>query len=299
MGNIAALLDDACRARERLGAAPGLHARTLADGGDWLVEDVLCTHRPRDAAFEEQHERYRVALVGAGTFECRSPLGRELLSPGSLLLGNASECFECGHEHAAGDRCLAFAYSRETMERLAFEAGVRGALRLGELRVPPLRVLAPLVAEACAVWAAPERVELGVWDEVALEFAAAAVRLAAGPAREPRAPRNAERGVVRAVRLIERDPGARLGLDVLAREAKLSRFHFVRAFACVTGLTPHQFVMRTRLRTAAVLLATTGGRVIDVALACGFGDVSNFNHAFRAEFGAAPRVERARLERRH
>jgi len=31
------------------------------------------------------------------------------------------------------------------------------------------------------------------------------------------------------------------------------------------------------------------GRVLDVALDCGFGDVSNFNRAFRAEFGVSPR----------
>ena len=107
---IAAPLEKACRERERLGAAPGLNVELLAAAEDWAVEDVLCTHRANDAAFEERHERYRVALVGAGTFQCRAPAGRELLTPGSLLLGNARECFECGHEHGTGDRCLAFAY---------------------------------------------------------------------------------------------------------------------------------------------------------------------------------------------
>ena len=36
-----------------------------------------------------------------------------------------------------------------------------------------------------------------------------------------------------------------------------------------------------------------------VALDCGYRDVSNFNHAFRAEFGATPLEHRARLRRRH
>jgi AraC-like DNA-binding protein len=30
-------------------------------------------------------------------------------------------------------------------------------------------------------------------------------------------------------------------------------------------------------------------RAVDLALDSGFGDVSNFNHAFRAEFGVSPR----------
>ena len=128
-------------------------------------------------------------------------------------------------------------------------------------------------------------------------MAAAAARFAAEPKRAPRSPANAERGVARAVRLIERDPSATLALDVLAREAKLSRFHFVRAFARVTGLTPHRYVLRARLRRAAVRLATSDARVVDVAMSSGFRDVSNFNHAFRAEFGTTPRQHRERLRR--
>jgi len=294
---IAQLLDGARSERERLGARPGLRARPLASGDGWAVEDVLCTYRAGDASFEERHTRFRVALVGAGTFDCRAPLGRELLTPGSLLLGNAGECFECGHEHGGGDRCLAFAYSHDMLERLAADAGVRGRLRLRALRVPPVRMLAPLVADACAAWTSPSRDS--AWEELAVRLAAAAVRFAAAPARLPKSPANAERGVLRAVHLIERDPSQRLALDVLAREAKLSRFHFVRAFARATGLTPHRYLLRTRLRGAAVRLAANDAQVqvVDVALEAGFRDVSNFNHAFRAEFGTTPRAHRARLMR--
>jgi AraC-like DNA-binding protein len=293
LGNIADLLNDACDGRERLGTGPGLAVRTLSAGHDWDVEDVICSFRATDAAFEERHARYRVALVGAGTFTCRGPRGRELLTPGSLLLGNEGECFECGHEHGSGDRCLAFAYSPEMFERLAFEAGVRGTPRLETQRVPPIRVLAPLVAEACAAWRSPPR--QAAWDELAVRLAAAAVRVAAAPSRIPRSPANAERGVARAVRLIEHDPRRNLGLAVLAREANLSRFHFVRAFARATGVTPHRYLLRARLRRAAVRLATNHARVVDVALDAGFRDVSNFNHAFRAEFGTTPRAHRARF----
>jgi AraC-like DNA-binding protein len=296
LGKIAVLLNDACDERERLGAEPGLAARTLAAGDGWAVEDVVCTYRPNDASFEERHARYRVALVGAGTFNCRGPHGRELLTPGSLLLGNAGEGFECGHEHGTGDRCLAFAYSPEMFERLAFEAGVRGKPRLKALRVPPVRALAPLVADACAAWAMTS--SGGAWDEVAIRLAAAVARFAGSPTRAPRSPRNAERGVVRAVRLIERDASQVLDLDALAREASLSRFHFVRAFARATGLTPHRYLLRTRLRRAAVRLAVNDARIVDVAMASGFRDVSNFNHAFRAEFGMTPRAHRRSAERR-
>jgi AraC family transcriptional regulator len=72
----------------------------------------------------------------------------------------------------------------------------------------------------------------------------------------------------------------------------MSPFHFLRVFRQVTGLTPHQYLLRTRLREAATRLAAGQERILDIALASGFEDLSNFNHAFRAEFGVSPRVYR-------
>ena len=83
------------------------------------------------------------------------------------------------------------------------------------------RALAPLVAEASAVWAAaPGQAAFGAWEEIGVRLAAAAARFAAAPARIPRSPANAERGVARAVRLIEHDPAAPLGVQALANEAR-------------------------------------------------------------------------------
>jgi AraC-like DNA-binding protein len=100
--------------------------------------------------------------------------------------------------------------------------------------------------------------------------------------------------VAAAIRTIERRADATLTLTSLAREARLSPYHFLRTFKRVTGVTPHQYVLRTRLREAAVRLSQGFARVLDVALDCGFSDVSNFNHAFRREFGVNPRAYQSR-----
>ena len=49
--------------------------------------------------------------------------GRTLLTPGSLLLGDAGGCFTCGHQHGEGDRCLAFHFEPAFFEQLAADAG--------------------------------------------------------------------------------------------------------------------------------------------------------------------------------
>ena len=50
--------------------------------------------------------------------------------------------------------------------------------------------------------------------------------------------------------------------------------------------------LRARLRAAALRLLAGNEKVIAIALDAGFGDVSNFNAAFRKEFGVAPRAYR-------
>jgi len=267
-------------------------SRLLARGDGWTVSDVLCTSGPDDRPFEERHADFSIAIVAAGTFEYRSAAGRELMTPGSLMLGSAGQSFECGHEHGVGDRCVAFWYAPAYFERLAADAGARGTARFGALRLPPLRALSPLVARACAGIGHP----LGAaWEEIGVRLAAQAVQLSGGrPPCASGAPPGAVARVTAAVRRIERDPDDALSLRSLAREARLSPYHFLRTFERITGVTPHQYVLRVRLRRAATALATEPGKVIDVALESGFGDLSNFNRAFRAEFGVSPRAYRRR-----
>lgn len=93
--------------------------------------------------------------------------------------------------------------------------------------------------------------------------------------------------------MIDFELGMPHGLTSLAQMAHLSPYHFLRTFEEVTGTTPHQYLLRTRLRAAALRLRTESTRVIDIALTCGFGDVSNFNRTFRAEFGMSPKAYRS------
>lgn len=295
MANIAAGLDAALASRRRAGAHARTTPRTLAAGDGWEAADVLCTHGPADVPFEERHSRVLVALVVAGAFEYRTSTGRALMTPGSVMLGNAEACFECGHRHREGDRCIAFRFAPAYFERIAADVGVtaRGA-HFSAARIAPSRAFSSFVAAACA--GVSMQSSRG-WDTLAVALAAQTLRQTAGlTARDTRGASSAtSERVMQILQLIDAAPESDLGLERLASLAGLSPYHFLRTFEQATGTTPHQYVVRARLRLAAQRLADAPGKIIDVALDCGFEDVSNFNRAFRTEFGVSPRAYRARL----
>jgi len=298
LAKIAVELEMALARRAIEGGSGRTTTRWLARGEGWKVGDVICTSGPGDRPFEERHADVGIAIVTAGSFEYRAAGGRALMTPGSVMLRNVGQAFECRHDHGAGDRCLSFHYDPDYFEILAADAGgvptvrpARGVRPIFRpLRLPPLRVLSPEVARACAGLIGAMDV---AWEEFSLRLAARVIRIAGGrPTGGGVVSPAATARVTRVVRRIDRDPGDGLSLAELAREARLSPWHFLRTFRRLTGVTPHQYVLRARLREAALRLAAGPGGVVDIAFDSGFGDVSNFNHAFRAEFGVSPSVYR-------
>jgi AraC-like DNA-binding protein len=287
LAKIAVELDHALARRKEDGTPGQTSPRVIAKGDGWSVADVVCTCGPADHPYEERHSRDTIAIVQAGSFEYRSAAGRGLMTAGSLMLGSHGQCFECAHRHGEGDRCVSFWYAPDYFERLVTDAGAHGIDRRFKVpALPALRQLSPLVARASmGIRGATD----APWEELAIALAAGAVRLASGlSAQRNGLPLNAAASVTRAVQMIDRRPNKALTLGRLAKEAGLSPYHFLRTFKSLIGITPHQYVLRARLRGAARRLATDASRVLDVALDCGFGDVSNFNRAFRAEFGDSP-----------
>ena len=206
------------------------------------------------------------------------------MTPGSILLGNIGQPFECSHEHSNGDRCISFGYAPDYYDRFG--------PRFRQVRIPAIRSLAPFVAAAFRA----VRDTSGVsWEEMSVALAERTVRATTEgtPKRNPASASDVAR-VIDATRMIEENRHDALSLNALAERAGLSAYHFLRVFERVTGTTPHQYRLRARLRAAALRLTDGRAKVIDVALDSGFGDVSNFNRAFRAEFGVGPRRYRQR-----
>jgi AraC family transcriptional regulator len=268
-----------------------LTSHLLVAGAGWRVCDVICTAGPHDRPFEERHEGICVAAVTEGTFRYRSTHGSAMLAPGALLLGNDHHCFECGHDHGVGDRCLSFRFTPEFVEGVAAEIPGARQITFTVPRLPPHPALLPLVA---AAQAARDGGEKAAFEELALRLAGAVCAALGAAARRQRAPTpRDERRIAAALRLIAAQADEPLSLAEFASAAAMSRYHFLRTFRAVVGVTPHQYILHTRLLRAAVELRRTRDEISTIALAAGFNDLSTFNRRFARIIGQSPSVYRA------
>src|SRR5688500_3648092 len=81
----------------------------------------------------------------------------------------------------------------------------------------------------------------------------------------------------------------------IARDARVSPFHFIRRFEAIFGETPHQFRIRARLDRAKELLALGEHSVTDVCLDVGFTSLGSFSDLFARRVGVAPSVYRRQV----
>lgn len=256
---------------------------TLLQRPGLAVLDYRCTLGPADAPFVERYENHSVAFVRRGNFGCTSRGRTFELVAGSVLVGYPGDEYLCTHDHGrGGDDCLSFHLAPELLETVGDRAEV---WRRGW--APPLPELMVLAELAQA--AADGRGEVAL-EEAALLFVARFHELLSGRRHASAEATPRDRGrAVDAARWIEANAHEPIDLESAAREAGLSAFHFLRTFAAVLGVTPHQYLLRSRLRRAARLLADDALPITDVAYDVGFGDLSNFVRTFHRAAGVSPR----------
>jgi len=261
---------------------PAMLTATTLQGGPISVIDYRCAAKPGDRPFPEQHRIFSLSYVRHGTFGYRVRGRKFEMVAGSVLLGFPGDEFVCTHEHSCGDECLSFHLAPEVADTVARSDKVwkRGALP----PLPQIMVLGEL-AQAAASGAS----DVGL-DEAGMLMA---TRLAALTGAKPHPLRRASprdrRRVVETALWLDANSHEQVDLARTARQASVSPFHFLRLFASIVGVTPHQYLLRSRLRRAARALAADDRPVSDIALDVGFADLSNFVRTFHRAAGVSPR----------
>ena len=258
-------------------------AGTVLKSGALRVIDYRCSAGPHDRPFIEQHGSFSISYVRRGSFGCVTR-GRSFeLVAGSFLLGRPGDEYLCTHEHhPRGDECLSFQFDEALLDALGLPTH---SWRSGAL--PPLAQLGVLGERAQAAAEAGCDLDL---TEAGTLLAARFLQLASGKPLPPLSVTARDRRrAVRVALWLDAHAHEALDLGEMARQSGVSAFHFLRLFARVTGVTPHQYLVRARLRRAARLLAQGTVPVGTIAYEVGFGDLSNFVRTFRRAAGHAPR----------
>ena len=246
------------------------------------VSDFRCSAGPDDKPFVEQFDCLSISYVRKGSFGCRTRGKSFELVAGSILVGHPGDEYLCSHDHCHGDECLSFFLSEGLVEAIGDRTEV---WRVGA--APPLPELMVLGELAQAV--AEGRNDVGL-DEIGQVFANRFVEVVSRRTQKPvpAAAKDRRRAVETAL-WIDANSHRQINLEHAAAEAGISPFHFLRLFSSVLGVTPHQYLVRSRLRHAARLLADEDGAITDIAYDVGFGDLSNFVRTFHRAAGGSPR----------
>jgi AraC-like DNA-binding protein len=256
-------------------------ATTLLERPSISVSDFHCDAGPGDRPFAEQHRRHSISYVRKGSFglHCRGK-SHELVA-GSVLIGHPGDEYTCTHEHVCGDECLSFFLSEGLVEALGDDAAIWQAGSAPPL--PELVVLGELAQSA-----ADGNSDIGL-DEIGQLLASRFVEVVSGKPRKAAAgaARDRRRAVETAL-WIDAHSHRPIGLESAADQAGISPFHFLRLFSDTLGVTPHQYLVRSRLRHAARRLADDDSAITDIAYDVGFGDLSNFVRTFHRAAGASP-----------
>jgi AraC family transcriptional regulator len=268
--------------------------RTVFHDRSLTVGTWICPYGPHDRPFAEVNAGWRLSYVRKGSFGCRARGRAFEFVAGSIKVGRPGDEYVATHEHhhGCGDECISVAFAPETIEGIGAEKAPWDITCLPPL--PETAVLGELLHAA-----ASGEGDFGV-DEAALLLGARFAR-ATGHEKVPGTfSATDRRRAVEAARYLEENFAEDLRLEDVARAAGLSPFHFLRVFARVLGVTPHQYLVRSRVREAAKRLADPARPVTEVALEAGFADLSNFVRTFRRAAGVSPRAFRraARGERK-
>jgi AraC-like DNA-binding protein len=254
---------------------------TLLQHGSITVSAFRCTAVPGDKPYAELHRCHSLSYVCKGSFGYASRGHAHELVAGSVLIGFPDTEFICSHDHVCGDECLSFFFAPHLVATIGDD---RAAWQRGA--APPLPEL--MVLGELALAAADGRSDVGL-GEIGQMLASRLIAAASGRSRKPTAVTARDRRrAVEAALWIDAHSQDDIALDDAAREAGLSPFHFLRLFSSVLGVTPHQYLVRSRLRHAARLLAEDDREVTAVAYDSGFNDLSNFIRTFHRAAGVSP-----------
>jgi AraC-like DNA-binding protein len=234
------------------------------------------------------HDEFGIGVMLAGSQISASGRGQVTAQTGHVITVNPGEVHD-GSPLGGRPRRWAMVYlTPDRMAELAI--GLRGTSGQVEFEAPVLSQPA-LAAKLSTLLAAIAQDNPPIPCQALEESLLRLLSLVIRPGQNGRPATNSA-ALQRAITMIDDDPTSNTSLEQLAREAGLTRFQTLRAFASATGFTPHAYLMQRRFDLARQLMTTPSG-LAEVAAASGYADQSHMTRDFKRRYGLTPAAYRA------
>ena len=283
---------------------------SLYRGPDFSLTRWRCCEKGHGKSAEKTQPCHVLVFVHDGCFRQQDPQGDGVADPTQVVFYNANQAYQTSHPHGEGDQGSGIAFSENLARTLLAEVAPDWCERPAERLFPATLAGAPggLIRRHREVVAFAQRhPQVGPLRRMLIEenvvdtLAGAMASLAAGRAEAKRVDpigRKARERSLAIQGLLTSKAGAPWCLDDLSAQIGISLFRMCREFRAVTGLSIHQYLLRSRTFTALERLESDPGvNLTDLALELGFDSHSHFTKCFRQMSGTTPSAYRAVLGR--
>ena len=288
----------------------GIDLGSLYRGPDFSLTRWRCCETGHGKSAEKTQPCHVLVFVHAGCFRQQDPQGDGVADPTQVAFYNADQAYQTSHPHGEGDQGSGIAFSERLARRLLAEVAPDWCERPAERLFPATLAGAPgglirrhreVVAFAHRHPQAGPLHRMLIEESVVDTLAGAMASLAAGRAKaKPIDPigRKARERSLAIQGLLTSNAGAPWCLDDLSAQIGISLFRMCREFRAVTGLSIHQYLLRSRTFAALDRLECDPGvNLTDLALELGFDSHSHFTKCFRQLSGTTPSAYRAMVGR--
>lgn len=223
------------------------------------------------------HDEFGIGLIERGAQKSASGRGLVEAGPGDIITVNPGEVHDGKPFDASGRRWRMLYLAPERLVDVAADIAPG----------PAFEFTSPVIRDALLRARFRDLCDAVTAGDDALHAESALLALIAGLLRPARDRAQPAASVTTARERIDDAPGAMLTLAGLAADAGLSRHQFLRAFARLTGLPPHAYLLQRRVQRARTLIGS-GLPLAEAAAASGFADQSHMTRCFVRSLGLTP-----------
>lgn len=235
------------------------------------------------------HMEHELILVLSGSFTLALGSTTRLLQAGDAAF-IPDGLIHGGTPHDCVYECVVFDFARSLQENVIGRKTQRDALNAAAQRPHFFEKGSPACRMIDALFEAMEKEPPGyefsttglLWQLMGLLVQQSAFACEPPPARDKRAEQ-----MKQVLRRIRQDYAEPLTLEELSAEAGMAPKYFCRAFRRITGRTPIDYLNYYRIECAGELLCAGSDSITDIALSCGFNDLSYFARTFRKYKGVS------------